>query len=1053
MARKKVVATNSEYGLYNNTNPSYNLYVGTQSRLSKSAKSMRVPKYSADGNEDDLGDDFVAVMVYNPDNNEQIALNMNEPIFLKNDGKYRKYGTKANGKESNNEYDTFEGKAGDIIGAVVRRVRDDDGYIEIASWNRKKEQWENELYGKNWIPAVKKNGEGSENDGANFYVLRKKDDLGKSFVTLDVTKKARGIIANVLTGGLYGLTKKATAFGLKLLCETNRLFNKKSRDDYKKYQLVLDDYNAKIREGNAINDKLSEYDVKLATQTANPKSEPIKATPFGSQIFNFTTEHINYLLQDKYFVSGVMLKNYLDKKCKKATSSTAEYKDIIDRLFFSGCWYRNNYNLISADCAKKVVDELLSTNEIHKGDKEFGFTKSIADGMPKYETKKGTMVIESIPSKNLDSIAIAYSIKQLGLTIPEKDDGSMEYIQNKVKVCSYAYWSLYLSYLKYYVAENESKAKDWINSIMVETIVSKGYNTGYIQSLQKDTDTFEKFYKKAMRSLYWINALSTNKLYKVYDFDLTYDEMEALYERGKEINKDIPNLLKKIRDYQTEHKFTSWSDKELTSMINSFKSVLKFDISKSTNTAKVKAIREGKRLKRELLSDDVLGKALEYETEQEKIKVNMEKTAKDIATYQLILDDTSNDENARNNADKMLEKLTDDLDKYQTKLDESLKNAEEHDEKEVNWREDAFNNLIALYSCIGDIWASYKRKEARKSYRAKIKAVKDELKSLYGKGWRKEGDWKSVKIEYKVERNQILEEYQSVFGKIAHGTLAFLLMPARNICTIILMLNIGGMTTRLEQMKLVHDSNDKTSDAIKIRNAYELVLQRWYSIGGKKEFLENIITKYGKAKPIANKSSEPDKILEENGYDIEQIASKDTELKLDAEGKKYYNFVVSEYIATIVGYVKSFVGWLCTALKGWLGYLITALKAIGNLFGRNKDEENYMSDDDSTIGNGIDDEPALNSASQIALLEAYIAQGVKPILTEEQKQSITDLICDKGYTFLQAFEEVTGMVLSIDENGNFKNETRSSRIWAGVGIGVGLLAVGGILWAIFSDNK
>ena len=560
-------------------------------------------------------------------------------------------------------------------------------------------------------------------------------------------------------------------------------------------------------------------------------------------------------------------------------------------------------------------------------------------------------------------------------------------------------------------------------------------------------ETAEKFYRNQMLENRWVNALSTFEQYPYFDTDYILLQIEEVYNKCVAINNENLSLEKKINELVKVSAISKYAN-VASGLITDAKAKVKAIKDKFDESSPYRrAVKRGRELKRELLPLREQGANLE--ADMEKIEVNMTKIKKDIETYQLILDDESNDQTARDNADKMLDKLTDDLDGWLTKQENKIAEHDKLDEEKIKPRETEFETLGSIVTKVMDIYGSYKRKDARMTYRIKKNEVKDELKKLYGKGWRKEGNWKDIKIDYKVERNKVLQEYQSFFGKIAHGAVAFLLMPARNIVTILLMLNIGGMTTRLEQMKNVHDGNGKTSDEIKVRNLYELILQRWYSIGGKKEFLDKIIEKYGKAKPIANKSGEPDEILAENNLNAEEIASMDSEIKLDATGKQYLNFVVSEYITTILGYVKSFFCWLWAFLKQW-GSLIC--KLFGALFGGK--------DDEATIGNAMNYDPAETSALELANLELILNGNdgntpIDPYPTEAQKEQMVSLIIEQGYTAMQAYEEVMGVKLDYwtDADGNIHFAVQNPlKNWGiGLGVGIGAIALGGILWAVLSD--
>ena len=1060
----KVEYINSAMGLYGVGSPTGNLYTNAQSKAKRADKKAQQAenrkktigmtnaedflyacgafsdiKYSAEGDELDKEidneDNFDFFPLRNPDTGEYVELVKNEGLYSLIDGKIQFYKDKnTHDIPSRGNKGLCDYTQGQTIGYVI-----DWGEGNKAVDYRKYVDVSNET-GANLNKKVFRDANHIKRGTADIAVMRKVDANGNMtnipYTTIEGLSKFERV-CNKLTGGLASKTKFAVQALVGLGKWSLSKDERKKVDEYNKARKELSDNRDEIVKNL---DKIKNLQIDLARQAGSPKDNVNKSGTYWNGTMNkLVSSNMNNIIGR--YSEGVKLKNYLDSKCKKATSTNAEYKDVISRLYWGSLWYRNYYAFKnnsfgegeSVSAVAKEIYNSTSEKESHKGDSEFGLSKSVWD---------------KAPTNSIYAVGVAYWLQQLGEKGFESvtDENSEEYYKNCVKVCSYAFWGLYLNPLKSWAMASDTTTQNvaYIQKFFVSDLVSQGYSLYNLQTLAKGAYTIDgnAFYTNVMISYRWANTLSTFDNYPIFDTDYTLMQIEGIYNKCHAINERNRILEATINELVKKSGYIKSKNAFCVNVIDNWKSKFK-EISDKFNESSPyrRAIKRGRELKRELLPLREQGANLE--ADMGKIEVNMTKIKQDIETYQMILDDTSNEQSAKDNADKMLDKLTNDLDGWLTKQETKIEEHAKLDEEKIKPRETEFETLGTIVTKVMDIYGSYKRKDARMTYRIKKNEVKDELKKLYGKGWRKEGDWKNVKIEYKVERNAILEQYQSVFGKVAHGALAFVLMPARNIVTILLMLNIGGATTRLEQMKNVHDGNGKTSDEIKIRNYYELILQRWYSIGGKKEFLDKIIAKYGKAKPIANKSTDPDAILKENGTSAEKIAEMESEIKLDATGKQYLNFVVSEYISTILGYVKSFFGWLLTQLKTW-GSLICSL--FGKIFGGK--------DNDAVVGSGMDYDLAEDCAGQLALLEAFIATNPKPMPTEQEQKKMTDLICDNGYTFQQVYEEVMGIkpVVKTDANGNtIIEEEGKTALGVGLGVGIGILALGGILWAVLSD--
>lgn len=1071
MARQKNI--NSAIALYGIGSPVENLYAGGQVKAKRADKTCRQSvnrkkpigmtnaedflyacgafnnvKYSAEGDELDKeidnDDNFDFFPLKNPDTGELVDLVKNEGLYSLIDGNIQFY----KGKNTHSTPKTGnKGLCSYSIGDTIGYVQDwGEGNRNVSY--RKYVDVSNET-GANLNKKIGRDANYIKRDTSSIAVMRKVDANGNMtnvpYTTIKGLKTFERV-CNKLSGGLYAKTKFSVQALIGLGKWALSKDERKRVDEYNKARKeLLDNRDAIVKYLDDIKNK----QIDLAKQAGNPKKDVNKSGTYWNGIMNeFVAKNMNSFISA--YTDGAKLKNYLDSKCKKATSTTAAYKDVISRLYFSSQWFRNyntfnngSYGTIAiVDSTAKEIYNSTKEKEAHKGDSEFGLTKAIWDKVP---TKNNRV--------DVFMVGIAYWLQQLGEKGFESltDENSEEYYKNCVKVCSYAFQGLYLQPLKTWTKSTENtQSTAFVRKYVVGELISKGYNLANLKTLAGGVYIVDgnAFYTNVIISYRWANSLSTYVNYPIFDTDYTlmqiegiYDKCHAINERNLVLQKTINNLVKKSKYIESKNAFCINVINQVKKDFKALKD--KFDESSPYR----RAVKRGRELKRELLPLREQGAYLE--ADMDKIEVNMNKIKKDIEQYQLILDDVSIDQTARDKADKMLDKLTEDLDTWLTKQESKIDEHDKLDEEKIKPRETEFETLGTIVTKVMDIYGSYKRKDARRTYRIKKKELKDELKNLYGKYWRKKGNWKDIKIEYKVDRNKVLQEYQSIFGKLAHGAVAFLLLPARNIVTVLLMLNIGGMTTRLEQMKNVHDGNGKTSDEIKVRNLYELILQRWYSIGGKKEFLDQIIAKYGKATPIKNKSGEPEDILAENNLNAEEIASMDSEIKLDATGKQYLNFVVSEYIATILGYVKSFFGWLWAFLTKW-GSLIC--KLFGALLGGKENEP--------TIGSDISYDKAKASALELANLELILNGNdgntpIDPYPTEAQKEQMVSLITEQGYTAIQAYEEVMGVKLDYytDSDGNihFKSQNPNKSLGIGLGIGVGVLALGGILWAVLSD--
>lgn len=131
--------------------------------------------------------------------------------------------------------------------------------------------------------------------------------------------------------------------------------------------------------------------------------------------------------------------------------------------------------------------------------------------------------------------------------------------------------------------------------------------------------------------------------------------------------------------------------------------------------------------------------------------------------------------------------------------------------------------------------AKYYRKEANKTYRSTKKALKATYKSLYGKGWRKEG-WSATKTDLQQERDEIRDRYASPAMKVGNAIKTGALTPIRLAFLGLVYLNAFNITGRLLAMK-----NN-------VPEIYDNFRFKWKKFGGNRTELDETIVKNGSKK-------------------------------------------------------------------------------------------------------------------------------------------------------------------------------------------------------------
>lgn len=983
-----------------------------------------------------------------------------EPVFAARDGqiKFEEGKTKINDDWKRTKWKPYYKNfaAGDFIGIISDVCKD---RISIQSQDGKN-------LGTTNITAG--DGEGTDWTGANLAVQRKLNDIGdvteEPLQYCDVTSLLEKSI-NIATLGGYKATMKLISLP-KLFKD---LFSKKGRQDIKEYREIEKSIRPLKSRLDTIKGQIEQYNFDLIQQEADLSKKETTYAPetsssvLSKQLLDFTTSKINGLMA--YYNGGLALKNYLDKNCKKASGkgvdgTNVEYADIIDRIYWGMIWYRNYYadkKNYTASAAEKngngtlIAQEILKAtdkSESHSGDLQYGFTKQMYNDIAFHS---------SYGLDKFQVVCIAKALKdlKLGVAYDAKNPFNQEYYECAVRVACYAFWNYYLKPL---TADKEGSAYKYATKAVITPLTDKGMGQASIENIVKSANaanTELNFYENAMLGKFWINNLNCakNNQYEITPCDATYFKEKLLYDEAHAINTQLLQYGNRVRALRETNEAVKTVDNMRLCVQNAQKFFTDAKNFFDKDSLRNKAIQEAKKLRAELIAKHPT--YLDIEVKMQDLEIEMDKLKKDIDTYQKVYE--SNEGDVEKQADSMLDKLTDDLDKKIAESDEIEAKAIEYDEKTIQPLEKQFEAYEKYCGKIERMFGRYKRQQARQTYRVLKRAAKDKLKDLYGKGWRKKGNYQSYKNDLKVDKMRVLAEYESVWSKVSHVAMAGILLPARNIITVVLMLNLGGITTRLEQMKKIYyDNTNKSREAINIRNYYYICLRRWYAIGGKIDFIEKIIDKFGKAKAIECKSDDLEQNLQANGYTVEGIAEESSEI-MAANGmtqgmtaRQYYNSVIATYIKKIISTVKGWVGWVCDFL-GKYGKAVFAL--FTSLFGGKGDDDvegmglpsGYNTEDEETF-----------VAEQIKSYQDFKAQGgLNPMPTGEQEEKILGLIMS-GYTWVDAVKEVTGQEIAYetDRNGNTKpyDKGKRDKIVLGVGIGVGVIAIGAILYAVLSDK-
>ena len=979
-----------------------------------------------------------------------------EPVFAAVDGEIRFEKKNAWGNWKTESQNTYA--AGDFLG-IISDVDGNRIYIQNPK-------------GKNLGTTCFTSGDGVGTawTGANIAVQRKLNDIGDTtdepLQYCDIKTALEKAIDVTTLGGLT-VTEKV----LSLPKLFKKLFSKKGRQEIKEYREIEKSIRPLKSRLDTIKGQIEKYNFDLIQKEADLEKKETTYAPetsstvLSKQFLDFATSKIDSFMV--YYNRGINLKKYLDKNCKKASGkgvngTNVEYANIIDRIYWGMLWYRNYYadkKNYTASAAEKngngtlIAQEILkATNEseAHSGDLQYGFTQKMYSDI----AFNGSYGLDTF-----QVICIAKALKDLkldGVEYDAKNLFSQEYYNCAVRCSCYAFWIYYLQPLA--ATDKNGSAYKYATKAVITPLIEKGMAQASIDNIVKSENaakTESNFYENVMLGKFWINNLSCvkNGRYEINPCDVIYYKEKLLYDEAHDINKQLLQYGNRVRALRETNEAVKMLDNFRLCVENALKFFTDVKNFFDKDSLRNQAIQAAKKLRAELIAKHP--SYLDMEVKMQDLEIEMDKLKNDIETYQKVYD--SEDGDVKEQADSMLDKLTDDLDKKMAESNEIEAKAIEYDEKTIQPLEKQFEAYEKYCGKIERMFGRYKRQQARETYRVLKRAAKDKLKDLYGKGWRKKGNYQSYKNDLKVDKMRVLAEYESVWSKISHVAMAGILLPARNIITVVLMLNLGGITTRLEQMKMIYyDDTNKSKEAINIRNYYYICLRRWYAIGGKIDFIEKIIDKFGKAKAKECKSDDLEQNLKDHGYTVEGIAEESSEI-MAANGmtqgmtaRQYYNSVIATYIKKIIATVKGWIGWVCDFL-GKYGKYVFALFA--SLFGGKGDDDV----DGMGLPSGYDteDEEAFIS-EQIKCYQDFKAQGgLNPMPTGEQEEKILELIMG-GYTWIDAVKEVTGQVIAYetDKEGNTKpyDKGKRNKIVLGIGIGVGVIAIGAILYAVLSDK-
>ena len=169
------------------------------------------------------------------------------------------------------------------------------------------------------------------------------------------------------------------------------------------------------------------------------------------------------------------------------------------------------------------------------------------------------------------------------------------------------------------------------------------------------------------------------------------------------------------------------------------------------------------------------------------------------------------------------------FDRWDKVLTQSLDKLEDVEENKISPLEKEFDELADKYDFAERRQKRFNNRIARMNYRNEKRTLRREYKEMYGKGWRKESDWRNVKTDLQMKLDERLEDtaMRGFIQKLKTGVLA----PSRGAFLGLLVINAFDLTGRLAKVK---EENEQ---------AYARFLFKWYKTGGNRTELDRIIEK------------------------------------------------------------------------------------------------------------------------------------------------------------------------------------------------------------------
>lgn len=178
----------------------------------------------------------------------------------------------------------------------------------------------------------------------------------------------------------------------------------------------------------------------------------------------------------------------------------------------------------------------------------------------------------------------------------------------------------------------------------------------------------------------------------------------------------------------------------------------------------------------------------------------------------------------------------------------------------INAKEKRLAELGDLYDFAERKEARYKRKDARKDYTNKKKALKEQYKSEYGKGWKKEVGWSDIKTDLLTIKQDVINEYAGFGTKaikvIKAGVLYQAPLSGFHLLLVSNAFDIAGRMLRTKQ-------NDELAWS-RIKTIYQ-------KFGGDKANLMKIVEKHGRQKPLPRYGDAIGKLVYKKGEPITKI--------------------------------------------------------------------------------------------------------------------------------------------------------------------------------------